>query len=259
MQVRLVVLDEKIDQRIELLKAQRQKAPPHVNIELLAASARDIIACENVLDMFADDISRRIAGEVRNAKLAYLVGTSRLFGEAMHCAVKGPSSAGKSILREQVLKYFPQESLISFTSLSERALIYEERDFQHVILSMGEAQSKEEISFQDYLLRELMSENKIVYKVPVKVGSKIQTTTIEKHGPVAFFVTTTRNKLHNENETRLLSLDVDESAEQTRKVLRKIAVVKGFNRVPAEADLKPWGDYQRFLAAVRLSCHSRQP
>jgi len=62
-------------------------------------------------------------------------------------------------------------------------------------------------------------------------------------------VTTTRNKLHNENETRLLSLDVDESAEQTRKVLRKIAVVKGFNRVPAEADLKPWGDYQRFLAA----------
>jgi hypothetical protein len=80
---------------------------------------------------------------------------------------------------------------------------------------MGEASATDELDFQDYLLRELMSEGRIRHSTVQKVGKELVATTIEKEGPVAFLVTTTRNKLHPENETRMLSLEIDDSEKQT--------------------------------------------
>ncbi len=115
---------------------------------------------------------------------------------------------------------------------------------------MGEAFNQEEVKFQDYLLRELMSEGVLRYHVPQKQhDGTMKTVTIEKHGPVAFMVTTTRNKLHPENETRMLSIEVDDSAEQTRRVMEMVAEIEGLNRQVAKPELKIWRDYQRWLAA----------
>ena len=61
---------------------------------------------------------------------------------------------------------------------------------------MGEASGPGEQDFQDYLLRELMSEGILRYPVPQKVGNDIVTVTIVKHGPVTFLVTTTRASLN---------------------------------------------------------------
>src|SRR6476660_1825099 len=148
------------------------------------------------------------------------------------------------------VELFSPEHVFSFTALSERALLYVADDFQHKILSMGEAFNQEEVKFQDYLLRELMSEGVLRYHVPQKQhDGTMKTVTIEKHGPVAFMVTTTRNKLHPENETRMLSIEVDDSAEQTRRVMEMVAEIEGLNRQVAKPELKIWRDYQRWLAA----------
>jgi hypothetical protein len=248
--LRVSVLDEEVDRRVGAMKETQQGAPPPPNMELLAASAKKIIESEDVLDLFVGDFSRLIAGEESLAKLIYLAATSRLFnGGAMHVAIKGPSAVGKSATRKAVLEFFPPEAVISFTAVSEKALLYFKDDFARKILSMGEASTKEETHFQDYLLRELMSEGKLRYMVPVKVGNEIETVTIEKNGPVAFIVTTTRNSLNLENETRMLSLEVDDSASQTRNVLRQVATVEGLNQQPVQADYEPWHDFQRWLAA----------
>jgi len=107
--------------------------------ERCEASARHIIDCENVLELFANEIAKVLAGETLNTKMLYLVATSRLFGKCMNAAIKGTSSGGKSEIRKQVLEFFPPEEVVSFTTLSERALLYYEDDFAHKILSMGEA------------------------------------------------------------------------------------------------------------------------
>jgi hypothetical protein len=245
---RVSFLDEKVEQRCKLLETT-MAAPPKPDMELLAASARDIIASKNVLGMLAMHVEKFIAGEGSLAKLLYLVATSRLFDKGMHAAIKGASSGGKSELRKMMMRYFPPESVIEFTALSEKALLYFKDDFQHKILSMSEARGEEEAKFQDYILRELMSENEIKYLVPVKVGGKVETDTVVKHGPVVFIVTTTRNSLNPENETRMLSLEIDDSEAQTKKVLQKVALIEGYNRQPAEAEFKMWHDYQRWLAA----------
>jgi len=114
---------------------------------------------------------------------------------------------------------------------------------------MGEASGAEEQELQDYLLRELMSEGKLIYPVVQKVGDELVTTNIEKNGPVAFQVTTTKAALHPENETRMISIDVDDSQEQTELVIAKVAEIIGENAEGAKIDLEPWRDFQRWLAA----------
>ena len=241
-------LDEKVRQR----RAERRRAadapPPPPDFTTLTKLAAPLIECKNVLDRFVEDFSKVITGEESTGKLLYLVATSRLFDKAMHAAVKGPSSGGKSEIRTRVLEFFPPEDIIAFTAMSERALLYMPGDFVHKILSMGEAITGEEVKFQDTLLRQLMSENKLIYHVAQKIDGEIKAITIEKNGPVSFLVTTTRNKLNPENETRMLSLEVDDSEAQTKAVLRKIASIEGYNRAQ-EIEFKVWHDFQRWLSA----------
>ena len=58
---------------------------------VLAEMASEIIECEDVLGLFATDWRRLVAGEEKNAKILYLVATSRLLPKSMHAAIKGPS------------------------------------------------------------------------------------------------------------------------------------------------------------------------
>jgi hypothetical protein len=245
-----------IDEDVEAVRREEAEAEaePEASVEEclaeLAESARDIIECENVLEMYAKDIAHDIAGERNNLMLLYLICTSRLFRKPMSAVLGGPSSAGKSEIREHVLHYFPDEEVLSFTLLSERSLLYEERDFEHKILSMGEVVDAEQMRIQDYLLRELISSGKLRYPVTVPQKSgPAKTITIEKNGPVTFLVTSTKAKLNPENETRLVRLETDESEEQTKQVVDKIAVLHGLNRMETNPELfRPWQDYQRWLA-----------
>ena len=114
---------------------------------------------------------------------------------------------------------------------------------------MAEAAATEEQSLQDYLLRELISEGRILHSTAIRIGSEIVGQTIDKEGPVAFMVTTTKGRLHPENETRLLSLEIDDSEHQTRAVLKKVAQVEGLNNGDSAIDYAPWHDFQRWLEA----------
>ena len=115
---------------------------------------------------------------------------------------------------------------------------------------MGEAAGIEEQTLQDYLLRELISEGRLRYPVVQKdKDAGLATVVVEKNGPVAFIVTTTKTLLNAENETRMTSLEVDDSDRQTTNVLGKVASIVGMNTEQAAIDYEPWRDFQRWLAA----------
>ena len=201
--IKVSTLDEEVRKRRERQKQSAEAPPPPPKtLKDLEHAAYDIVTSHTVLDRFAADIGKRVAGEEKNLKRLYLIATSRLFKKTMHAAIKGVSSSGKSEIRLEVLAFVPPEDVISFTTLSEKALLYMPDDFAHKVLSMGEASGPGEQDFQDYLLRELMSEGILRYPVPQKVGNDIVTVTIVKRGPVTFIVTTTRASLNQENETR---------------------------------------------------------
>jgi hypothetical protein len=205
-------------------------------------------ACEQlaregrILDRFAETLERSgVAGEARVLKLLYLALTSRLLEKPVSIAVKGPSSGGKSYLTERVLRYFPESAYHALTAMSERLLAYSEEPIKHRFLVIYEAEGMSG-DFATYLIRSLLSEGKVRYETVEKTRDGLKPRLIEREGPTGLIVTTTALKLHPENETRLLSLTVTDTREQTRGVFSMLA-----EEERVEADQKPWHALQQWL------------
>lgn len=99
-----------------------------------------------------------------------------------------------------------------------------------------------ESDMASYLIRSLLSENKLRYEFVEKVNGQMQTRVIEREGPTGLIITTTQTGLHPENETRLLSLTVTDTPAQTRNIL--LAMVEDEQE---DVDLSRWLAFQDYL------------
>ncbi len=205
-------------------------------------------ACERlarggrILDRFARTLEQSgVAGEARVLKLLYLALTSRLLQKPVSVAVKGPSSGGKSYLTERVLRFFPEGAYYALTAMSERTLAYSEEPIKHRFLVIYEAAGMAG-DFATYLMRSLLSEGAVRYETVESTKNGIKPRLIEREGPTGLIVTTTAVKLHPENETRLLSLTVTDTREQTRGVLSMLA-----REEEDESNFEPWHALQQWL------------
>jgi hypothetical protein len=186
---------------------------------------------EHVLDLLVRDLRVcGVVGEDRNAKVIFLALCSRLLDEPVSVGVKGVSGSGKSFTTEAVLKFFPPSAYCAMTAMSERALIYSKDEFKHRTIVLYEAtalreqREKVESNLTAYIVRSLLSEGRIDYSVTVKdKAGNFTSKTITKEGPTNLIVTTTATSLHNENETRMLSLPTNDTPAQTRAILRSLA------------------------------------
>jgi hypothetical protein len=262
--VRLIMLDDAKDPS-ELYLADRDAFVERWNAAQNAAVPWDVVAAAqiqarqaaawklcadiamrpNILAEFEADMDRLgVVGERRATQLIYLIVTSRLLERPLSAAVKGPSSAGKSHTSQSVLQFFPPDAYYALSAMSERALAYSEEPLSHRVLVIYEAAGMSG-EFASYLMRSLLSEGRVRYETVEKTAEGLQARLIERQGPTGLIVTTTAVQLHPENETRLLSIPVDDTPEQTRRVLRAMAR----EAVRPELDLGRWHALQGWLAA----------
>jgi phage/plasmid primase-like uncharacterized protein len=201
----------------------------------------------DILAAFRRDVQLRgLVGEAATAQLLYLAITSRLLDKPVSIGVKGHSSSGKSHTVDRVIEFFPENALIKFTGMSERALIYREDDYKHRTLVIYEVTGLREGNEDDlasYFVRSLLSEGRLEYDVTVR-GKDGQYTTqrIIKEGPTNLIFTTTKTRVHAENETRVLSLNTDDGTDQTRNVLSALA-----DEADRDVDLNCWRRLQEWL------------
>ena len=198
----------------------------------------------NILERFAAELAQSgVAGEVRTAKLLYLAVTSRLLERPVSIALKGPSSGGKSYLVERVLSLLPGERLLR----PHR----HERDGRwptprspstplpgHLRGSRHERGLRRPTSCARCSPR-AASATRLVEKTSEGMKPRL----IEREGPTGLIVTTTAVKLHPENETRLLSLTVTDTQDQTRAVMAALAEEAG----EAGPNVEPWHALQVWL------------
>jgi hypothetical protein len=209
------------------------------------ATANDLILDPLILARFAAELPRAgLVGEDRNAKILFLVLTTRLFDRPVSVAIKGPSSGGKSYTVEVVLRFFPPSAYWERTAMSDRALAYSDEDFRHRHLVIYEAAGMTS-DIASYLIRSLLSEGRIEYELVEKTQDGIRARVITKDGPTGLIVTTTKAKLHPENETRLLSLSVKDTAEQTSMIFHALAARGDAANAP---DFARWQAFQDWLA-----------
>jgi hypothetical protein len=158
-----------------------------------------------------------LVGEEKNALVLYLVGTSRLLSKPVSLFIKGESSSGKNFLARNVLKLFPKECVTEITSSSETSWNYLGRQLQHQIVYI---QEENKAAGNVHPARLLISESEIIRNVAVrKKGGTFKTQRQVTKGPVACISTTTKNRLAVDDETRHLSIWIDDSPEQTQRII----------------------------------------
>lgn len=223
------------------------EADPHDGggqLELVEGSVPLLAKELDILGRFAIELaSAGVAGEQRAIKVIFLVVVSRLLEQIVSLAVKGPSSGGKSFLVETVLRYFPASAYYALTAMSDKALAYDREPLVHRILVIYEAAGMGS-DMASYLIRSLLSEGKVAYVTVQKSNGELVPKRVERAGPTGLITTTTATRLHPENETRLLSVTVSDSAAQTKDVLVAQAI-----GVAAPRDLQPWHELQSWLEA----------
>ncbi len=198
---------------------------PEEELKALKPLAKPLSQCPDILGEVVRALNHLgLAGQEREAKIICLALTSRIFDRPVSVAVKGPSSSGKSFLVEQSLKLLPDSAYYALSAMSERALAYSHEPMSHRHLVIYEAAGMGS-EFAQYLMRSLLSEGRIRYETVEKTSEGIKSRLIEREGPTGLIVTTTRAGLHPENETRILSLEVDDSPDQTMAVI--LAHAKG--------------------------------
>jgi hypothetical protein len=186
-------------------------------------SCRELAESPDILAEYIANLERcRLVGEINNAKLLYLAMTSRLLEKIVSVVVKGPSSGGKSHLVKLVASFFPESAFWRFTAMSERTLFYTEEPLSHRHLILSEAAGIGG-DLQEYVIRTLLSEGFLEYEVVEKTPEGLRPRRIRKEGLTGFITTTTRGRLHDENETRYLSLTVTDTRDQTRQVFKALA------------------------------------
>ena len=117
----------------------------------------------DILSDLRDAVRPIFAGSTDNLELLYLVATTRLFPRISSVAVKGPSAGGKSYMVDVVLSLLPEAAYVQMTTMSDKALIYLDDDLGHRMLVLAEAAETEQQEMQNYLIRSLLSEGRIVH------------------------------------------------------------------------------------------------
>jgi hypothetical protein len=229
-----------------VLVSDMERAEADVRARGAWEACKELARERRILDRFAEALERSgVAGEERAAKLLYLALTSRLLDGVVSVAVKGPSSGGKTYLVERVLSFFPESAYYALTAMSERTLAYSEEPIRHRFLVIYEADGMAS-DFATYLMRSLLSEGRVRYETVESTPQGIRPRLIEREGPTGLIVTTTAVRLHPENETRLLSLTVTDTRDQTKSVIRALA-----RRHRKELDLSPWLALQEWLGSAQ--------
>jgi hypothetical protein len=204
----------------------------------------------DLLGRFLEDTATLgLIGEEYNKATLLLVMSSRLTSRPMNAVVKGESAAGKNHLVATVARCFPPEQVVNITSLSPQSLSYWDGDLTHKILIVAEAEGAERA---EYTFRVFQSEGELTVYYVAKVGGELKTVEKTVRGPAATIMTTTRESLHPENETRLIELTLDESAEQTARIIGSQAkrMVEGTNMTSSDLIQLRWRGAQMLLDAL---------
>jgi uncharacterized protein DUF3854 len=202
-------------------ETEKQNIPEEEFLPEQIEKAEDLLNSADILsEMLAFTKRQGFIGEEDNQKLLYLSFTSRFFSKhAISTIVKGQSASGKSHLVGTILNLFPSTDVINLSFITAKALVHRKDDLNHKILYIAEHTGGEGA---DYSIRTALSEGEISIMMPEKDEVSGKWETVEKRIPaigLVFVETTTKSKVHHENQTRLFDLYTDESEGQTENIL----------------------------------------
>lgn len=161
-----------------------------------------------------------IVGEENSRMLLFLIIISYVNKSPLHALVQGSSGSGKTHIISRIADMMPQEDVLRFTRITESSLYnWGEFDlFQKVVIIEDLDGLKEDAL---YALREFISNQVLRSSVTIKdkKGNNKSSHKIVK-GQFSSLSATTKGETYEDNMSRSFLIAVDESKEQTQKIIQ---------------------------------------
>jgi DNA primase len=128
------------------------------------------------------------------------------------------------------------------SAISAKSLFHTQEDLRGAVLYIQEVAGSKDAEFT---IRVLQSDGRLVYEATERTRDGLRSVVHEVPGPTVIVQTTTQNHLHPENETRVFPIYLDESQEQTDRIVRKAlenAAGLGASAVDRQNIVQKWRD-----------------
>ena len=209
-------------EKARLRAKPKEKDDPSAMTAHEREEALSLLKEPNLLDRVLADMERLgCVGEREALALGYLATVSRLLDKPLGLMILARSGAGKSTVQDAVCDFVPEESLVKYTRITGQALFYKEEDaLVNKVLAIEEETGAESAT---YAIRNLQSSQTLTIgatRTDPATG-KLRTDSYRVRGPVAIMLTTTNPEaLDYETRNRFLEVTVNETHEQTARILK---------------------------------------
>lgn len=180
----------------------------------------DFLEQKNLLQNLNQLIEKSgIIGEENSRLLLFLITISYLNKSPLHGIVQGSSGSGKTHIISRIADLMPQEDVLRFTRITESSLYnWGEFDLFQKIIIIEDLDGLKEDAL--YALREFISNQVLRSSVTIKdkKGNNKSSHKIVK-GQFSSLSATTKGETYEDNMSRSFLLAVDESKEQTQRII----------------------------------------
>jgi DNA primase catalytic core len=239
-------------------KKREERGPVYAMPDHECREAQEALKSPDLLELIMEDFgSCGMVGNREQCLLIYLGALSRLIGQPYGTLIVSRSGAGKSFIQDMVATFTPEEFLLRMTRLTSQSLFYQGKTgLKHKLISIEEDEGMQEAM---YSIRTLLSAQRLQIhsvKTDSRSGELVPYENIVE-GPASVLISTTDLASFNfENVNRFLVVHLDESPEQTRRIMehqRKIAGLEGIKqRLAAEKIAQRHRNMQRLLKPVTV-------
>lgn len=162
-----------------------------------------------------------IIGEENNRKVLFTVASSYKMPYPLHAMVMASSGCGKSHIINKVASCMPQEDLFDTTSITSKSLYYytdkELNKKLTVIQDFDGLDDEARLAFREIQSYKMLKRSTVVKD---RYGnSKSVKKNVNAH--FASLVATTKTEIYQDNESRTIMLGIDESMEQTMRIIQR--------------------------------------
>jgi len=222
-------MEADMQQLMELLERHKYEQikkgkPSEGKIEVEMATASKCLAFlrqKNLIKEFDKLIEQAgITGEKTNRILLFVIASSYKMPKTLHGLIQGSSGSGKSRLLKIILDLMPPEDVKRYTRVTDNSFYNQgEYFFVRKLVGLEDMDGLKEDA--QLAVRELMSNEILISSTSLK--DKDGTITGGERivrGPIASLACTTNGELYEDNVSRCFLVAVDESKEQTLRVIK---------------------------------------
>jgi energy-coupling factor transporter ATP-binding protein EcfA2 len=218
-------LTEALDDHRERLRAEHQDGRDSQE-QTVAVTGQARASCEaflkqpQLLERINEQIGKAgLVGEEGSRLLLFVVASSYAMPQTLHALIQGASGSGKTRLARVVSELMPEEVVKRYTRVTDGSFYNQaEHYFSHKLLCFEDIDGLKEEAL--LAVRELQSNEILITSTSFKdeLGN-IRGAERVVRGPIASLSCTTRAEVYEDNVSRCFVVAVDESSEQSRRVI----------------------------------------